>query len=135
MPENKLTFRNCIRELLGFVRPYRIRLSIALFMIIVTNLTFALNPMMEGKITTQLASDGAKILQGVPGAHVQFSILFRFMGILLCLYILKTISQLITSVSSQTPFRKLCMTSAMHCRKKSSVSRSNILMTTHLEIF
>lgn len=30
MPENKLTFRNCIRELLGFVRPYRIRLSIAL---------------------------------------------------------------------------------------------------------
>ena len=56
MPENKLTFRNCIRELLGFVRPYRIRLSIALFMIIVTNLTFALNPMMEGKITTQLAS-------------------------------------------------------------------------------
>ena len=62
MPENKLTFRNCIRELLGFVRPYRIRLSIALFMIIVTNLTFALNPMMEGKITTQLASDGAKIL-------------------------------------------------------------------------
>lgn len=117
MPENKLTFRNCIRELLGFVRPYRIRLSIALFMIIVTNLTFALNPMMEGKITTQLASDGAKILQGVPGAHVQFSILFRFMGILLCLYILKTISQLITSVSSQTPFRKLCMTSAMHCRK------------------
>ena len=91
MPENKLTFRNCIRELLGFVRPYRIRLSIALFMIIVTNLTFALNPMMEGKITTQLASDGA-------GAHVQFSILFRFMGILLCLYILKTISQLITSV-------------------------------------
>ena len=60
MPENKLTFRNCIRELLGFVRPYRIRLSIALFMIIVTNLTFALNPMMEGKITTQLASDGAK---------------------------------------------------------------------------
>lgn len=98
MPENKLTFRNCIRELLGFVRPYRIRLSIALFMIIVTNLTFALNPMMEGKITTQLASDGAKILQGVPGAYVQFSILFRFMGILLCLYILKTISQLITSV-------------------------------------
>lgn len=98
MPENKLTFRNCIRELLGFVRPYRIRLSIALFMIIVTNLTFALNPMMEGKITTQLASDGAKILQGVPGVHVQFSILFRFMGILLCLYILKTISQLITSV-------------------------------------
>ena len=98
MPENKLTFRNCIRELLGFVRPYRIRLSIALFMIIVTNLTFALNRMMEGKFTTQLASDGAKILQGVQGAHVQFSILFSFMGILLCLYILKTISQLITSV-------------------------------------
>ena len=56
MPENKLTFRNCIRELLEFVRPYRIRLSIALFMIIVTNLTFALNPMMEGKITTQLVT-------------------------------------------------------------------------------
>ena len=74
MPENKLTFRNCIRELLGFVRPYRIRLSIALFMIIVTNLTFALNPMMEGKITTQLASDGAKILQGVPGAQDRKSV-------------------------------------------------------------
>ena len=110
MPENKLTFRNCIRELLGFVRPYRIRLSIALFMIIVTNLTFALNPMMEGKITTQLASDGAKILQGVPGAHVQFSILFRFMGILLCLYILKTISQLITSVFLTDAIQKTIIT-------------------------
>lgn len=73
MPENKLTFRNCIRELLGFVRPYRIRLSIALFMIIVTNLTFALNPMMEGKITTQLASDGAKILQSPGSARSIFN--------------------------------------------------------------
>lgn len=66
MPENKLTFRNCIRELLGFVRPYRIRLSIALFMIIVTNLTFALNPMMEGKDHPRsLPVTVRKILQGV----------------------------------------------------------------------
>lgn len=97
MHENKLTFRKCIRELLGFVRPYRIKLSIALTMVIVTNLTFALNPMIEGKITTQLAEDGVQILNGIPGAHVQFPVLFRFMGILFCLYVVKTISQLITS--------------------------------------
>ncbi len=97
MHEQKLTFRKCIHELLIFVRPYRLKLSIALLMVVVTNLTFALNPMMEGKITTQLASDGADILKGVPGAHVQFPILFRFMGVLLVLYLIKTVSQLITS--------------------------------------
>ena len=97
MHEQKLTFLKCIHELLIFVRPYRLKLSIALLMVVVTNLTFALNPMMEGKITTQLASDGADILKGVPGAHVQFPILFRFMGVLLVLYLIKTVSQLITS--------------------------------------
>lgn len=52
--------------------------------------------MHEQKLTFRKC-DGADILKGVPGAHVQFPILFRFMGVLLVLYLIKTVSQLITS--------------------------------------
>ena len=53
---SKMTFRACLKELMAFVRPYRLKLGFALFMVIIANMTYAINPMMEGRITTQLAS-------------------------------------------------------------------------------
>ncbi len=87
----------CIKKLLHYVRPYRVKLSFALLMVVVSNLTFAVNPLMEGKITTQLASDAADLMSGLPGAHVHFDIVLQVMAVLLGLYLVKTVSQLLTS--------------------------------------
>lgn len=94
---NKISFGMCIKKLLHYVRPYRVKLSFALLMVVVSNLTFAVNPLMEGKITTQLASDAANLIAGLPGAHVHFDIVLQIMAVLLGLYLVKTVSQLLTS--------------------------------------
>ena len=49
-------------------------------------------------MTTQLFSDGEAILKGVEGAHVHFDVIFGIMGTLVVIYIIKTVSQLITAV-------------------------------------
>ena len=95
---SKMTFRACLKELMAFVRPYRLKLGFALFMVIIANMTYAINPMMEGRITTQLASDAEDILSHVTGAHVQFDVIFRIIGILIALYLIKTVSQLLTAI-------------------------------------
>lgn len=97
IPKNSLGFGACLRQLLRFVRPYRLKLGTALLMVVIANLTYTVNPLMEGKITTQLAEDAAEIIKGTPGAHVQFDILFRLMGILIALYCIKTGAQLLTA--------------------------------------
>ena len=94
---NKIGFGMCIKKLLHYVRPYRVKLSFALLMVVVSNLTFAVNPLMEGKISTQLASDAADLMSGLPGAHVHFDIVLQVMAVLLGLYLVKTVSQLLTS--------------------------------------
>lgn len=96
-PPEKMKFGACIKELLKFVKPYRFKLGTALIMVIVANMTYAINPIMEGKITTQLAADAGDMLNGVAGAHVQFDIIFKIITVLICLYIVKTISQLLTA--------------------------------------
>ena len=50
MNAKKLTFRQCLKELLKYVKPYRLKLGIALGMVVVSNITYTLNPLMEGKI-------------------------------------------------------------------------------------
>ena len=94
--QEKMKFGACLRELMKFVRPYRVKLGIALLLVVISNMTFALNPLMEGKITTQLAADAADMMEGIPGAHVQFDIIFKIIGVLIALYLLKTVSQLLT---------------------------------------
>ena len=66
-------------------------------MVVVANLTFAINPLMEGKITTQLSEDAMAMVQNVPDAHVHFDVILRTIGILVVLYLIKTVSQLLTS--------------------------------------
>ena len=79
------------------MKPYRFKLSIAILMIVLTQLSFALNPTVEGMITTSLMQDAMDIIQGVPGAHVHFETILGIMLLLLGLYVIKTVSQLITA--------------------------------------
>lgn len=93
----EISWKQCMKELLHFVRPYRGKLVFALLMVVVSNLTFALNPTVEGMITTQLAADAKDILEKTGGAHVHFDIIGKVMAVLVALYIIKTISQLLTA--------------------------------------
>lgn len=96
--ENKtIRTKDCLKALLHFMKPYRFKLSIAILMIVLTQLSFALNPTVEGMITTSLMQDAMDIIQGVPGAHVHFEIILGIMLLLLGLYVIKTVSQLITA--------------------------------------
>lgn len=98
--ENKtIRTKDCLKALLHFMKPYRFKLSIAILMIVLTQLSFALNPTVEGMITTSLMQDAMDIIQGVPGAHVHFEIILGIMLLLLGLYVIKTVSQLITAFS------------------------------------
>ena len=88
----------CLKYLMNFLRPYKGGLVLGLLMVVVANITFAVMPVVEGEMTTQLFSDGEAILKGVEGAHVHFDVIFGIMGTLVIIYIIKTVSQLITAV-------------------------------------
>ena len=88
----------CLKYLMNFLRPYKGGLILGLLMVVVANITFAVMPLVEGQMTTQLFSDGEAILKGVEGAHVHFDVIFGIMGTLVIIYIIKTVSQLITAV-------------------------------------
>lgn len=88
----------CLKYLMTFLSPYKGGLILGLLMVVVANITFAVMPLVEGRMTTQLFSDGEAILKGVEGAHVHFDVIFGIMGTLVVIYIIKTVSQLITAV-------------------------------------
>lgn len=88
----------CLKYLLSFLSPYKGGLILGLLMVVVANVTFAVMPLVEGQMTTQLFSDGEAILKSVEGAHVHFEVIFGIMGTLAIIYIIKTVSQLITAV-------------------------------------
>lgn len=97
MENRTIKTKDCLKALLHFMKPYRFKLSIAILMIVLTQLSFALNPTVEGMITTSLMQDAMGIIQGVPGAHVHFETILGIMLLLLGLYVIKTVSQLITA--------------------------------------
>ena len=97
MENKKAGVMACMRGMLRFMKPYRGKAVLALLMVVVSQLTFALNPSVEGLITSQLSDDAVDIINGVSGAHVHFDIILKIMLVLLGLYLLKTVSQLITA--------------------------------------
>ena len=62
------------------MKPYRFKMIIAIIMIVLTQLAFALNPTVEGMITTSLMNDAMNIIKGVPGAHVHFETILGIMA-------------------------------------------------------
>lgn len=99
MKENKkMKFSECMSHLFVYIKPYRFKLLFGILMIITAQVTFALNPSVEGMITTQLASD----IQA--GRMIQVDKVIHILGILFLIYIVKTISQF---------FMAFCMTDAI----------------------
>ena len=84
----KMTFTSCIKHLWPFLRPYRFKLFVGIFMIIVAQITFAINPSVEGMITTQLSKDVMDIANNIPGAHIQLDIIIQIAIVLGIIYII-----------------------------------------------
>lgn len=93
----KIGWNQCIRELLKFMRPYRWKFGIGLGAIILATVLYAINPMIEGSVTTQLSKDAAAILAGEEGARVHFGIVFRILAILGSCYLLRAAFQLVSA--------------------------------------
>ena len=88
----KMKFTECLSHLFVFIKPYRFKLLFGILMIITAQVTFALNPTVEGMITTQLAADIS--------AHqpIQVDKVVHILCILFSIYIVKTISQFLMAV-------------------------------------
>ena len=48
----KMKFTECLSHLFVFIKPYRFKLLFGILMVITAQVTFALNPTVEGMITT-----------------------------------------------------------------------------------
>ena len=88
----KMKFTECLSHLFVFIKPYRFKLLFGILMVITAQVTFALNPTVEGMITTQLAKDIS--------AHqpIQIDKVVHILCILFSIYIVKTISQFLMAV-------------------------------------
>ena len=88
----KMKFSECLSHLFVFIKPYRFKLLFGILMVITAQVTFALNPTVEGMITTQLASD---ISSHQP---IQIDKVVHILCILFTIYIVKTISQFLMAI-------------------------------------
>lgn len=92
---NKKITSSSWRTIAVFILPYKTGFLIAAAMVVITAVALALTPTFEGRITSQLAYDVAASLSG-SGSGVQFHKILAIMATLLFLYLLKTISQIVS---------------------------------------
>ncbi|MCD7839335.1 MAG: ABC transporter ATP-binding protein/permease [Erysipelotrichaceae bacterium] len=88
-----------IKQLWRFLKPYKWYFFTALLMIIITCFALSISPNYEGALTSLLMADATDIINGVENAHVDFDAFFDIIKILMSIYILKTISQSITTIT------------------------------------
>lgn len=88
-----------IKQLWGFLKPYKWYFFMALLMIIITCFALSISPNYEGDLTSLLMANATDIMNGVDNAHVDFDVFFDIVKILISIYILKTISQSITTIT------------------------------------
>ena len=84
--KDKISWLKCIKQFLRYASPYSHKLIIAVVALILSNGIYAMNPSIEGSITTQLMKDVQEIANGVAGAHIHFDIVLKIIGILVICY-------------------------------------------------
>ena len=93
----KVSWKVCIKGVLAFAKPYRTKFFVAFFMVILSTAIYTMNPTVEGMVTTQLADDAAKIMEGIPGAHVDFQRVFLILTLLITCFIVRALALLISA--------------------------------------
>ena len=93
------TFKTSIKQLSPFIYPYKWGFFTAMFMVIVTCFALSVSPMVEGMMTSLLMKNAMDIANKVEGAGVEFDKVMQIMMVLLGLYLLKTASQSVTTIT------------------------------------
>lgn len=93
------TFKTSIKQLSPFISPYKWGFFTAMFMVIVTCFALSVSPMVEGMMTSLLMKNAMDIANKVEGAGVEFDKVMQIMMVLLGLYLLKTASQSVTTIT------------------------------------
>ena len=88
--------RSIGRQLYPFLKPYRWGLLLSFVMILLSNLSLALSPTIEGLIVSTLTDNAMDILHKIPGAAVNFHRIIQIISVLVVIYLIKTISQVIS---------------------------------------
>lgn len=88
-----------IKQLWQFLKPYKWHFITAIIMIITTCFCLSISPNFEGNLTSLLMANATDIINGVDNAHVDFEAFFDIVKILISIYILKTISQALTTIT------------------------------------
>lgn len=92
-------FKTSIHAISPFISPYKWGFFIAIFMVIVTSGTLSIAPLVEGMITSLLMQNATDMMNNVPGAGVDFAKVIEILLILALIYLIKTISQSITTIT------------------------------------
>lgn len=82
------------KKMWAFLRPYRIKLFLAVLLIIFAAVLTAAAPMTEGFITTQLQHDVNDMANGVVGARVQYDVILRIIAILFTMYVVNALARI-----------------------------------------
>ena len=85
-------FKNTIRKIAPFVKPYKIPFIGAILFVILAAIFTALSPTVEGFVLTQLTNDSINIAKGIEGAFVNFSYILKVLIILAFIYIASVLS-------------------------------------------
>ncbi len=80
-------FKENIKKITPFVKPYKIGFISAILLIIVAAVFTALAPAVEGLIITRLTNDSFEIIKGTIGAAVNFNYIIKILVLLLCVYV------------------------------------------------
>lgn len=82
------------RRMWRFLEPYKIKMIIAIVLIILAAVLTAAAPVIEGMATTQLASDVLDIKDGVLGAQIQYDVIWKIIVILFIIYIVNAVARM-----------------------------------------
>ena len=95
--KDKISWTTCIKQFLRYASPYGYKLILAILALIFSNGIYAMNPSIEGSITTQLMKDVEEITKGVEGAHIHFDIVLKIIGILIICYLTRAAMILVSN--------------------------------------
>ncbi|TVX89628.1 ABC transporter ATP-binding protein [Paenibacillus agilis] len=85
--EKAKDFKGTLRRLLGYLKPSRTSLIIVFFMAILGTLFSIVSPKIMGKATTKLFEGLMNMMNGVPGAGIDFGYIWNILMILVVLYV------------------------------------------------
>ena len=90
-------FKEILKVFKPYIAPYKWGLIGAILMVVLTNVSLAIAPSIEGLITTQLVKDVTGMANGTV-AGVNFKYIIQIILILLVIYSIKTIAQILSAI-------------------------------------